>query len=79
MNDKNFKFADWQVPLQELALESDHEKLHKKILKVETLIFERLQKLNDDGDSRVERQAIYDALLILRNTKRDKLGFPDWV
>ena len=79
VNDSKHKFPEWQVPLQDIIHESDREKLHDKIQKLEILIFKRLQQLNKDGDARTERQAIYDALLILRNTKRDKLGFPDWM
>jgi hypothetical protein len=45
MSDIELKYPEWQAPLQDLFLESDHEKLHEKIQKVETLIFERLQLL----------------------------------
>jgi hypothetical protein len=78
MNDEELKFPAWQVPLQDLILEFDREKLAEKIQKVENLIFERQQQLNQASDGHAEREAIYDALNIIRVIKRDKLGFPDW-
>jgi hypothetical protein len=76
--DEELKFPEWQAPLQEVILEFDREKLPEKIQKVETLIFERLQQLRQESDGRNEREAINNALSILRVIKRDKLGFPDW-
>jgi hypothetical protein len=78
MNDEELKFPEWQAPLQGLILEFDREKLAKKIQEVENLIFERQQQLNQAGNSYLEREAIQDALNIIRVIKRDKLGFPDW-
>ena len=37
MSDIELKYPEWQAPLQDLFLESDHEKRHEKIQKVETL------------------------------------------
>lgn len=78
MNDEELKFPEWQAPLQDLILEFDREKLAKKIQAVENLIFERQQQLNQAGNSHLEREAMQDALNIIRVIKRDKLGFPDW-
>jgi hypothetical protein len=78
MSDGELKFPEWQAPLQELILEFDREKLPEKIQKVETLIFDRLQQLRQGNDGHSEKQAINDALSILRIIKRDKLNYPDW-
>ncbi len=42
------------------------------------MFLERLQQLNQGSDGHGEREAISDALRILRIVKRDKLGFPEW-
>ena len=78
MNDEELKFPEWQVPLQDLILEFDPKKLAEKIQKVETVILERQQQLYQGSDGHAEREAIHDALNIIRVIKRDKLGFPDW-
>ena len=78
MNDEQLKFPEWQGLLQDLILEFDREKLTQKIQEVENLIFERQQQLNQASNSHPEREAIQDALNIIRVLKRDKLGFPDW-
>jgi hypothetical protein len=78
MNDGELRYPEWQSPLQELILEFDREKVLERIQKVENLIFERLQQLPPGSDGDSEQEAINDALFILRNIKRDKLGFPDY-
>ena len=78
MSETGFNFPEWQTPLHELLLEFDREKLTQKSLKVENLLYERLQQLNQQPDGHGEREAISDALNILRVLKRDKLDFPDW-
>jgi hypothetical protein len=78
MSDSELRYPEWQVPLREVILEFDREKLRERIQKVETLIFERLQQLSQENDGRTEQEAINDALSILRVIQRDKLGFPDW-
>jgi hypothetical protein len=74
MHYEYLKFPQWQVPLQELVLEFDPQKLPEKIQRVETLLFERLQKLDDGRDSRVEKLALYDAQTMVRIMKRNRLG-----
>jgi hypothetical protein len=78
MNDAELKYPEWQAPLQDLILEFDREKALERIQKVENLIFERLQQLPQGSDGHSEQEAINDALFIIRNIKRDKLGFPDY-
>ena len=74
MHYEYLKFPQWQVPLQELVLEFDPQKLPEKIQRVETLLSERLQKLDDGRDSRVEKIALYDAQTMVRIMKRNRLG-----
>ena len=78
MSNEELKFPEWQVPLQDLILEFDHQKLAEKIQKVENLIFKRQQQLYQGSDAHAEREALNDGLNIIRVIKRDKLGFPDW-
>jgi len=78
MNETEFKFPEWQAPFQELLLESDTEKLTRRTQEMEAIFLDRLQQLNRDRDGQGEKDAIFDALKILRIVKRDKLGFPDW-
>lgn len=78
MSDQEFKYPEWQRPLQDVILEFDREKLPSKIEKMEGLILERLQQLSQGKDGHGEREAINHALSLLRAIKRDKLDFPDW-
>jgi hypothetical protein len=55
MSAEEWKYPEWQDPLQELILEFDDEKSSRKGQKVESLIFARLQKLCPESDGRGER------------------------
>jgi hypothetical protein len=72
--DAELRFPDWQLPLQEVVLEFDCAKLQQEIQRVEALIIQRIQQLPRSTDSDVERDAINDALFLLRMIKRDRLG-----
>jgi hypothetical protein len=78
MENSKLKYPAWQIPLQGAVQESDRDKLPGKIQQVEALIFERLQELQGSGDGVVERQAINDALELLRTVKHNQLNYPDW-
>jgi len=66
MGEEELKFPEWQKPLQDLILEFDREKLLEKVKKVETLIIERHQQLVGASDSQDERDALIDALSVIR-------------
>ena len=72
------KYPVWQLPLQDAMQEFSRDKLPVKIQQVETLIFERLQQLQNSGDGAAERFAISEALELLRTVKHGRLDFPDW-
>jgi hypothetical protein len=74
--DGQLKFPEWQAPLQELILEFDSAKLPEKVQKVETVLMDRLYKLSRNGDGHLEREAIQDALNILRVIKRERPTIP---
>lgn len=79
LRSEELKFPDWQLPLQDLILEFDRAKLHQKMQWVEALIYDRLQQLhNGSGGHSAEREALNDAISVLRVIKREKLDFPDW-
>jgi hypothetical protein len=78
MEAEKLEYPQWQAPLQDAILEFNLDKLPAKVYRVETLIFERLQQLQTANNDARERQAINDALEILRAVKRERLQFPDW-
>ncbi len=78
MNDHNLEYPEWQVPLQEVILESDPAKLPHKIEQLEAVIFDRLQQLRTSHAAEPEKQAIDDALNMLRTVQRERLNYPDW-
>lgn len=79
MNSKmELPYPEWQSPLQEMLMEFDREKLVDKALKAETLIFDRLQKLQVSRDGHEERDAIHHGLSLLRTIRRERLDYPDW-
>lgn len=78
MNDQELKYPAWQLPLQDVLQEYNSDELPGKIQQVESLIFERLQQLQSSNDGFVERQAINDAVELLRTVKQNRLDFPNW-
>ena len=70
---EELKYPSWQIPLHEAMLEVNPEKLAKKILEVEALICARLLEMASDTDHRDEREAIVDAVAILRLLKKEEL------
>ena len=72
------KYPGWKLPLQDLIMEFDRAKLREKMQRVEALIFERLQQLPDGSDALAEREALDNALSVLRVMQRENLNFPDW-
>jgi len=77
MRSGKLKYPQWQALLQEIVIEFDREALANKIQKAEAVIFERLQQLSPEIIADGEREAINNALSILRIIKRDRLGYPD--
>jgi hypothetical protein len=76
-SDGQLKFPEWQAPLQEVVLEFDGAKLPEKVQKVEAILRDRLYELSRNSDDHLEREAIQDALNILRVIKREKSVIPD--
>jgi hypothetical protein len=74
MSQEELKFPEWQGPLQDVILEFDRERMLQKVQDVEALIFERLRQLSVTTGSRVEHDALNDALSVLRILKRERLG-----
>lgn len=64
------KFPEWQRALQEAVLECDDERLSCKIQDAERLISLRFLQLQRQQDCLEERQALTDALYLLRLLKR---------
>jgi hypothetical protein len=77
MPDEQLKFPTWQQPLRELILEADGERLRQRITEVERLISERRQQLWKNGNGIIERNALDDAVRLLRTIKRDSETFTE--
>ena len=77
MRNSELKYPKWQTQFEEAVVEHDRDKLITKIQSFEAAVFTRLQEL-ESNDHHEERQAIADALSMLREVKRDKLSYPDW-
>ena len=77
-DDGVIKYPDWERPVQEALVEVDKEKLKSRMGAAETAIFNRLQAISGSSDHSPERQAIADALALIRVLKRDALDFPEW-
>jgi hypothetical protein len=60
------------------VVEVDNDKLKSRVGAAETAIFNRLQAISRSSDHAAERQAIADALALIRILKRDALDFPEW-
>jgi len=77
----NLRSPGWQREYEASIHEDEPKKLLERIHLAEAAIFNRLQELAQNADnpqSKAERNAIADALSVLRILKRDKLQFPDW-
>jgi hypothetical protein len=74
MNDNDFKFPEWQIPLSETMLEFDPERFNERAHNVKTLIYKRLAQLPSKNSYGEERKALNDALSMLEFLKRDKVA-----
>lgn len=64
------KFPEWQQTIQDAILECDGKTLNEKIENAERLISLRFLRLQRERDCLEERQALADALYLLRILKR---------
>ena len=59
-------YPEWQKPVQEALIELDHEKLQARMAAAKTAISNRLETIAQQEGHQAEKQAIQDALVILR-------------
>lgn len=71
-------YPEWQASLRAMLMELDREKLKARVAEAEAAIFQRQQTISDSDKHDAEKQAIKDALVILRDFKHLELGFPEW-
>ena len=64
MEQQDLKYPDWQEPLRQAI------RRRQGFLEVETVIREKLRSLLGEVQREEERQALMDALTLLRLTKR---------
>jgi hypothetical protein len=67
------KYPKWQAAVQEALLEFKIDSLHERIGAAETAINCRLRELSISPDGQAERQAIQDALNLLRLLKERRV------
>ena len=66
VSDEQLKLQKWQIALQDLIRERDREKINEQSLNLQGLIFERFQQLDKESGVEAERQALKEALTIIR-------------
>jgi len=71
------KYPEWQGLLQEALVEIDREKLKACVAAAEAAIFNRLRAISQSPNQQAERNAIADAIAILRLLKRDDHGLAE--
>jgi hypothetical protein len=70
---RELKYPQWQEPFRSAITEFGTQQLGEKLQRVEVMILDRLQVLSSDIKSLAERQALLDAISIIRILKRDHI------
>ena len=66
------KYPQWQEPFRTAITAFGTQQLSEKLKKVEIIVLDRLQELSSDIKSLDERQALLDAIAIIRVLSRHK-------
>ena len=69
------RYPEWQKPYHDALLELNPQKLVQRVNEAERAILSRLQEIRIGSDSRMEAQAIEDALNGLRVLKNETAKF----
>jgi hypothetical protein len=69
------RYPEWQKPYHDALLEPNPQKLVQRVNEAERAILSRLQEIRIGSDSRMEAQAIEDALNGLRVLKNETVKF----
>jgi hypothetical protein len=69
------RYPEWQKTYHDALLELNPQKLVQRVNEAETVILSRSQEIRIGSDSRVEAQAIEDALNGLRVLKNETVKF----
>ncbi len=69
------RYPEWQKIYHDALLELNPQKLVQRVSEAETAILSRLQEIRIGSDSRMEAQAIEDALNGLRILKNETVKF----
>jgi len=67
------KYAQWQEPFRNALTAFGTQPLSDKLKNVEAMILDRLHVLSSDIKSLDERQALLDAISIIRVLKRERM------
>jgi hypothetical protein len=71
---RGLPYPQWQIPAQDVLLETNREELPRKVQEAESAIFERLQQLQHPNDGREELDALDHALALIRSVRQIRLG-----
>jgi hypothetical protein len=72
----SIKYPHWQREFETALLETDTQTLRQRVDAAEAALFLRSQALAGTAQDEAERQAISDAIRILRDIQENKLGYP---
>jgi hypothetical protein len=68
-------YPQWQEPLAAAFLEFDAQQPRDKVRRAEKAITYRIEELAVDKGNEEEPRALSDGLSIIRNLKKERLGF----
>lgn len=72
------RYPHWQREFEAALREGTPQSLRQRVDAAEAALFLRMQALGESPEEQAERQAIADAMGILRAIQKEKLGYPDW-
>ena len=75
---QKLKYPHWQREFEAAIGKGDPNTLRERVDAAEAAIFVRSQALASHSEETPERQAIADAMQVLRTIQKEKLSYPDW-
>ena len=75
---RDVKYPHWQREFETALTEGDPNTLRQRVDAAEAALFLRSQALAASHQETPERQAIAEAISILRTIQKEKLNYPPW-
>jgi hypothetical protein len=73
-SEKEFLYPEWQIPVQDLILETDRAKLPEKMRAAEAKISERLHQIGQSTGGRHEQDAMNRASTLISAISLERLA-----